>query len=343
MKNAPKVTVLIPLYNGEKYLAQCLNSVLRQTYTDYECLIIDDGSSDDSLALARSFTDPRFRVVANGRNLGGGATRNRGFDLARGEYVAFFDCDDVCVPDRLEKQVAFMDAHSEVGVCGGFVHVTNQDGIPLADGICQCPTGHEAIARLLAVECTLYNPTLLVRRRVVIQNGLYHDTTYTAAEDMDWYIRLARVTQLANLPQVLTYYRRHPFQETALRRFLFRRNTINLHLGLMLEEIRQFRPGVTGRVQPVTRDMTEVTFLRNLVLVDQLLADWRVEGEAADELRMQARLRKHLRLMWLDIARCLPAYSWPVFKTVKQSAFYKSLPLAVQFRFWYKSVLGLQR
>lgn len=341
MKNAPKVTVLIPLFNGEKYIEECLNSILRQTFTDFECLIIDDGSSDQGITLAKSFTDPRIRVVENSQNLGGPTTRNIGFNLACGEYVAFLDCDDISVPDRLEKQVSFMNAYPEVGICGGFIHIMNQHGNLLEDGLCKCPPEHETIARFLAIECTLYNSTLMTRRNVVIDNALYHDPTYTAADDMEWYIRMTRITRSANIQQVLTYYRMHPQQETSRRRFISRRNTINLHLGLMLEEIRRFRPDVQGEVKPVTLDMTEITFFQNLVLIDQLLANWRANRETSrDETLLHARLQKHLRLMWFDMARCLPKYSWPVFIIVKQSAFYKSLPLAIKFRFWYKSTLS---
>ncbi len=119
MDTPPKVTVLTPVYNREQYIATAIESVLAQSFTDFELLLIDDGSTDGSAEILRSYTtDPRVRVVRNEQNLGIPQTRNRGIDLARGEYVAMLDSDDWAYPCRLETQVAFLDRHRDVAVVG---------------------------------------------------------------------------------------------------------------------------------------------------------------------------------------------------------------------------------
>ena len=106
------VSVVIPAYNRERYLADAVDSVLAQTFTDFELLIVDDGSRDRTVEIAKSYRDPRIRLVRHERNRGVAAARNTGVAEARGAYVAFLDSDDVAYPDRLARQVAFLDAHT---------------------------------------------------------------------------------------------------------------------------------------------------------------------------------------------------------------------------------------
>jgi len=116
-----KVTIVIPVYNREKYIVAALESVLAQTFTDFELLVIDDGSTDRSVALARSYGDPRMRLVCHTTNLGVAKTRNQGLQLARGEYLAFLDSDDWAYPARLAKQVAFLDHHPDYAAVGAWI------------------------------------------------------------------------------------------------------------------------------------------------------------------------------------------------------------------------------
>ena len=117
----PKVTVLMPVYNGEKYLKEAITSILLQTFDDFEFLIINDGSSDASVDIIQSFRDPRIRLVHNDTNIGLIATLNKGLKLAHGKYVARMDQDDISLPRRLEKQTYFMDNNPDVGVCGTWI------------------------------------------------------------------------------------------------------------------------------------------------------------------------------------------------------------------------------
>ena len=127
----PQVTVFIPVYNRRAFIGPAIESMLAQTFEDFELLIVDDGSTDGGLEIMRSYEDPRVRVVANERNQGIPKTRNRGLELARGEYIALLDSDDVSVPDRLARQVEFLDRNPLYAEVGAWSQAMDESGTPL--------------------------------------------------------------------------------------------------------------------------------------------------------------------------------------------------------------------
>jgi len=114
----PKVTVLMPVYNGEKYLNEAIDSILGQTFKDFKFLIINDGSTDGTADILKSYKDSRIKVTNNEKNIGLTKSLNKGLKMAKSEYIARMDADDISLPTRLQKQVEFMDSHPKVGVCG---------------------------------------------------------------------------------------------------------------------------------------------------------------------------------------------------------------------------------
>ena len=131
MTTPPKVTVVIPVYNREKYVCEAIESVLDQTFADFELLVIDDGSTDRSREAVQSYHDPRIRLMSNEKNEGIPKTRNKGIGLARGEYLAFLDSDDRAYPERLAKQVAFLDRHPDYAAVGAWIDWMDEEGRPL--------------------------------------------------------------------------------------------------------------------------------------------------------------------------------------------------------------------
>ena len=124
----PKVTVFIPVFNREHYIGDAIESILAQTFSDFEILLVDDGSTDSSTEKIRSFSDPRIRLVCNEKNLGIPKTRNKGVELARGQYMAMLDSDDLAYPHRLKKQVAFLDNHPEYAQIGSWCRMMDAQG-----------------------------------------------------------------------------------------------------------------------------------------------------------------------------------------------------------------------
>jgi glycosyltransferase involved in cell wall biosynthesis len=128
----PKVTVLIAVYNGERFLREALDSVLAQTFTDFELLVVNDGSTDETVTILESYSDQRIRVITNRRNIRVVGSLRRGLNYARGEYIARIDAEDIALPERLEKQVRYLDFHPEVGMVSSRCLAIDEDGRPVS-------------------------------------------------------------------------------------------------------------------------------------------------------------------------------------------------------------------
>lgn len=207
----PKVTVLMPVYNGEKYLREAIDSVMNQTFTDFELLILNDGSTDDSLEIMKAYDDPRIRLIQNDDNLGLVATRNKGLSNARGEHIALLDCDDIAYPERLAKQVDFLDRHPEFGMIGSWIEVIDQKSRPTGEVVkhTACP---EEISPLLLFHNYFAQSSLMIRKSALPDE---HYRLYPVAEDYDLWVRMAKKSMAWNLPKFLVKYRVHSFSTTS--------------------------------------------------------------------------------------------------------------------------------
>lgn len=206
--NHYSVTVLMPVYNGERYLASALESVLGQTFAQFQLLVIDDGSTDNSLKILRRYArhDVRLKIVSR-ENRGLVATLNEGLETARGEFVARMDADDIALPRRLEMQVAHMEAHDDVVCLGGYYELIDYLGRYLTTMM--PPHDHAALeAQLLAGHTPICHPSAMMRRAVAIGAGGY-DPKMMLAEDLDLWLRLGEVGNLAVLPAPVVQYRLH--------------------------------------------------------------------------------------------------------------------------------------
>jgi glycosyltransferase involved in cell wall biosynthesis len=196
----PLVTVLMPVYNAERFLREAIDSILQQTFTDFEFLILDDGSTDSSVAIIKSYTDPRIRFVQNEKNLGISATLNRGIELASCELIARMDADDLSYPERLQKQWDFFQTHADVALLSTWAREITEEGEPVHTAAWRQPFFYYN----LTFECWIYHPTVMYRRRAVLDVGAY-STRYS--EDYDLWWRLSRKYKIDNLSEVLVDYR----------------------------------------------------------------------------------------------------------------------------------------
>lgn len=199
MKN-PKVTVLMPVYNAEKYISEAIQSILNQTFRDFEFLIINDGSTDSSVEIIESFKDERIRLVHNEKNMNLVPTLNRGLELAQGEYVARMDADDISYPTRLEKQVEYMDKNPEIGICGTWIEFFDA-----GKGIQKYPVEHELIKASILFFNPMAHPTVMMRKAILNENNLRYSRNLS--EDYDLWGRASFLVKLHNLPEVLLNYR----------------------------------------------------------------------------------------------------------------------------------------
>ena len=205
----PTISVLMPVYNTERYLKQAMESVLAQSFEDFEFLILDDGSTDHSVNVIRHFAehDDRIRFFPL-EHRGYVSLLRRGLNHCRGEFVARMDSDDICMPDRFEKQINFMRANLEVVACGSRITVVDPFGSPVDQP--QHKLTHEDIEQELlnGVGWAMVHPVVMMRREAVMKVGGYRDDL-AVSEDLDLFLRLAEHGKVANLPEVLLHYRQH--------------------------------------------------------------------------------------------------------------------------------------
>ena len=202
----PKVSVIMPVYNGEKYLKEAIDSILCQTYSDFEFIIINDCSADGSENIVLSYNDDRIVYIKNEENSGVARSLNVGLEKACGEYIARMDADDIALPDRFEKQVNFLDTHSEYGVCGCNIEKFSEN----EERPFLFSTENDSIKIDLLFDSAVPHPGVMMRKS--LGKDLYYDAHYEQAEDFELWTRLIKKTQICNLPEILLKYRVHDFQ-----------------------------------------------------------------------------------------------------------------------------------
>ena len=219
------VTVLIPVFNGEKYLSQAIKGVLNQTYTDFEFLIVDDASTDNSKNIIKSYDDSRIKLVENGWNLGQTATLNKGIKLAKGKYIARLDQDDLSLPKRLEKQVEFLNSNPDITAVGSYVICIDENGNYMRESI--WPVGFENnLFNILCGIPPVGHPAVMYRKEVVEKIGYYRND-YSVSSDLDLWLRIySKGCTCSNIPDNLTYYRIHSEQGSDIQKNLQRKNHI---------------------------------------------------------------------------------------------------------------------
>ncbi len=199
----PKVSVLTPVYNtNPQYLRECIESILAQTFTDFEFIILNDSpDNNDVEEIIKSYTDNRIRYYKNENNIGISASRNKLLDLAKGDYIAVFDHDDISLPKRLEMQVLFLEMHKDVGVCGSrFKFLSN-------NRISKLPIRNEDIKLSLLEFCAVSHSSSMIRRSVLVDNNIHYEEKFSPAEDYALWGKLIPYTNFYNLEEVLLFYR----------------------------------------------------------------------------------------------------------------------------------------
>lgn len=209
MRKSPLLSVVLPVYNGRKYLAEALQSVLGQSFTDFELLVIDDGSSDSSGEVVKQFKDARIQLIENPANMGLVPTLNKGLSLCRGDFIARMDADDICEPDRFAKQIAFFQAHPEIDIVGSAIRFFGAISNPY---VFTFPSEHESIRVALLFYCSLAHPALMFRRSLVQEGDWGYSDDFRHAEDYHLWSRLLLRRRAANLTGCLLNYRLHQKQ-----------------------------------------------------------------------------------------------------------------------------------
>ncbi len=196
------------VFNGAKFLTESINSILNQSFSDFEFIIIDDGSADDSVNIVRNFGDKRIRFFKNDKNRGLPYSLNQGIKLSRGDYLVRMDQDDVSFPKRIAIQVDYMDVHPDVDICGAAVKTTlNNHKI-----VSMRPEDSEEIKATLLFNNVLSHSSVIIRKKAIEREKLFYDPAIKNAEDYEFWTRCCWKLKITNLTTPLVFYRRHQSQ-----------------------------------------------------------------------------------------------------------------------------------
>ena len=233
MNNKPRISVVMPMYNASAYLREALESVLLQTFTDFELLVIDDGSTDDGVEIVKSYKDERIRLLTGTHNFI--SNLNRGINAAAGKYTARMDADDVMLSHRLETQFSFMEKHSEIDICGSWVVCFGAER-----KILRAAAEHCEIIALLLLSNPLVHPSVMMRRSVFEHIPALYSDGYPCAEDYKlWTILAGKGFRFANIQEALLRYRRYPSQVTQCNYDIMRESATRIRMEYARQVMNQ--------------------------------------------------------------------------------------------------------
>lgn len=204
MIESPVVSIVMAAYNEEKYIAEAIRSILDQTFSSFEFIIVNDGSTDKTGEIIQSFIDQRIVYIKNEKNLKLISSLNRGLSIAKGKYIARMDADDIALPDRLKKQVDFMESHPSIGLSGARLEVFGS-----STGTMNYPLTHEDILLNMLISSSFGNNVVIFRKEILNAHNLYFKEDYIHCEDYKIWTQWIKVTETANLPDILVRYRSH--------------------------------------------------------------------------------------------------------------------------------------
>jgi glycosyltransferase involved in cell wall biosynthesis len=206
MITKPKISVVMPVYNGEKYLSTAIDSILNQTFPDFEFIIINDASTDTTSDIIRKYQkkDKRIISINNEKNLGIGGTLNKGFTYAKTQYVARMDADDISEPERLEKQYKLISSNKKLGVVGGYILIINEQNDPLL--LRKYLANSNDLKNHIFRYSPFAHPATMIRLSVFNEFGGY-DPSKSPSEDLDLWIKIGTKYEFGNVPRVILNYR----------------------------------------------------------------------------------------------------------------------------------------
>jgi len=229
------VSVIMPVYNREKYVADAIRSILNQTFTDFEFIIVDDGSTDRTFEILQSFIDKRIKLIRKQENQGNYKARNEGMELASGRYICVMDSDDIALPHRIQTQFDFMESYKQFGLCGSYVKVMSSDEIITA------PEDYNEIKVWSMSNIMFRHPTVFIRKEFLKKYKLKYNDSYRYASDYDFLVRAAHLFPVTNIQEVLLEYRKHAEQISRAKRS----EQVKIAYLVMLKQLKYFKKDVT--------------------------------------------------------------------------------------------------
>jgi glycosyltransferase involved in cell wall biosynthesis len=218
----PQVSVIIPVYNAEKYIGEAIQSILNQTYKDFELIIIDDASTDKTPEIVSKYNDPRIKIYTNEKNLYIAGNRNKGIGLASGKYIVWQDADDISMSDRIELEYKLLESDPKIGICGSYLEIFDNSGTL---HLRKYKTTDAEVRKTIFRYSPVAQPSAMIRKECFDKVGLYN-LGMPPAEDIEMSFRIGQFYKFANIPKPLIKYRVHESSATFEKLKLIEKNTL---------------------------------------------------------------------------------------------------------------------
>jgi len=290
----PKLSVIMSVFNSASYLKQSIDSVLDQSMNDFEFIIIDDASTDNSCSIIQEIQrkDSRIRLIKHSTNKGLSVRLNEALDLSNGEYVARMDADDVCLPFRFHCQLEYLDNKPEVDICGSYVRYFGSESY-----INKLPCEHDDIIMELLFGCPLAHPTVVFRRKRLLEYNLRYCTNVKYAQDYNLWVSASRYLTFANISKVLLNYRYHSASISSTKR----QSQLNsakdsqlelfVYWGVSKEDFEMYSD--TLNKDQFARSLNDITLLQKLF---QVLISLNLKNNLVNQTKLESFLSR--RLFW---------------------------------------------
>lgn len=275
----PLVTVLIPVYN-RPIVVNTISSIIEQTYKNLEILVIDNASTDDTVLRIQSIRDNRIRLVINEKNIGQTGSLNKGLILAKGKYIARIDSDDIAFPERIEKQVYFMENNREFVLCGSWIqYISDSDEI---GGVLRMPTTDRGFRFMQTFACAMHHPTSMYRTETIRTHNITYSPDIKMAEDYALWFELSKHGKACNLAEPLVYYRRGDNNDSICHLDIMKKELYDLRLKIceyhlrgtlkqkMLGNIEKINNGNLGIIDTLKYGMFMFRYLKTVISKSEL-------------------------------------------------------------------------
>jgi glycosyltransferase involved in cell wall biosynthesis len=332
----PVISVLMPVYNAEPYLDEAIQSILSQTFTDFEFIIINDGSTDKSKQIIQSYDDQRIKYFENEKNIGLVATLNKGIDICTGKYLARMDADDISLPERLKKLHDFMENNPEVGLCGTWFETFNKSGIV---AVVKYKPDDFSIRFNHLYAIHISHGTCIIRLSVLIENNLRFDPEFAHAEDYDLWSRISDHCKMANIQEVLYKVRNNEQSVSVKFNSIQKSNSISVKKNLFKKigcDVNENEIAVFSEIF-----LFEFSKISHLLSDTESLLKRLIESNNITGYFDRTRFSNYLGLGWFNICR-YAAKDQNIFKAYKKSSLskYGDINQTDKFKLLIKSLIA---
>ncbi len=316
-KKTPKVSIIMPAYNAAEYIFEAINSMLNQTFTNFELLVIDDNSRDKTVSIVNSFNDSRIRIILNLENKGISYSLNRGISESAGEYIARMDADDISMPSRLERQIGFLEENRDIGICGTWAVTFGNSTFKIMP---ECEP--ELILFCMMLDNRFVHPSVIIRKSVLYRFRLRYSNV--PAEDYDLFSKLVFCTKVANIPEFLLKYRTHANQLTSTKAKLISEHAQEIRKTQLFNLIGKTK-NIEGFDALRQNNFTISKIIKILEMIETILKANQLK-EVYDQNTIEAFFKKKLRTIYRVLKKGRSRQTTTLILTNKK-VLYKSLGL----------------